>query len=275
MLAEWNTTQTVVLLIPLAFLTLGGGAWLFLRKTLRSRIGMERQLRSDPDINEWLVVFAWSRKVLYLPLIAGSFLAAILMLAKHGWGLDPQSTYDQVIGGVWLGLFFLNFLVDEYEMSIKVLLILILCVLVLCLWLSLLGWMMAFLRFFLRLNITLNAMAYALIGSILLLAILISWIRGLFYYVAITPNYLNIQVGPTETGEQVSREEYSTRIDTGDFLERLLGFGRVVITFRDQRRQPMMLLVGRIGGRAARLESIRGKLVVDRLQPHREGPGGV
>ena len=104
-----------------------------------------------------------------------------------------------------------------------------------------------------------------------MLAILIAWLRGLFYYVAITPNYMNIQVGPTETGEQIAREEYSTRIDTGDFLERLLGFGRIIITFSDQRRQPMMLLVGRIGKKAALLESIRGKLAFDRHQPAREG----
>jgi len=96
-------------------------------------------------------------------------------------------------------------------------------------------------------------------------------VRGLFYYVAITPNYLNIQSGPTETGEQVSREEYSTRIDTGDFLERLFGFGRIIITFSDTRRQPLFLLVGRIGKKASTLESIRGKLAVDRYQPVREG----
>ncbi|MCD6364588.1 MAG: hypothetical protein J7M14_01805, partial [Planctomycetes bacterium] len=108
------------------------------------------------------------------------------------------------------------------------------------------------------------------IGMIFLCAIVISWIKGLFYYVAITPNYMNIQVGPTETGEQIAREQYSTRIDTGDFLERLFGFGRIVITFRDQRRQPIMMLVSRIGKTAAKLESIRGKLAVDRYQPSRE-----
>jgi hypothetical protein len=83
------------------------------------------------------------------------------------------------------------------------------------------------------------------------------------YYVAITPNFMNVQSGPTETGEQIFREEFSTRIDTDDFLERLPGFGRIIVTFADQRRQPLMLLVGWIGRKAARLESIRGKIVVN------------
>ena len=101
-----------------------------------------------------------------------------------------------------------------------------------------------------------------------------SWIKGLFCYVAITPNYMNIQAGLTETAEQVSREDYTTRVDTGDFLERVMGFGRVIITFRDSRRMPMMLLVGGIGKKTQALETIRGKLTVD-THPIDEGHGGI
>ena len=132
------------------------------------------------------------------------------------------------------------------------------------------GWVKPFVRFFGHLGVEIDATGYLVLAGIFAMAILISWIKGLFYYVTITPNYMNIQVGPTETGEQISREEYSTRIDTGDFLERLVGFGRIVITFSDQRRQPIMLLVSRIGKRAQTLESIRGKLAIDRYQPARD-----
>jgi len=62
-------------------------------------------------------------------------------------------------------------------------------------------------------------------------------------------------------------------VDTGDFLERLLGFGRIIITFNERRRPPMILLVSRIGKKAAMLERIRGKLAVDRFQPGQ--PGGA
>lgn len=265
----WGWKRIVIFSVPFVLLLFGAVAWLFLRKTIRTRSRVARQLRDDPDINEWLVVFGWSRKVLYVPVILASLAACALMTLKEAdWipGINAE-----IVGGVWLGIFILNFLVDEYEMNIKVLLIGLLCVIVLLLWLMFMGWLVSFLRFFRHFGVEISPMGYLLLAIIFSLAILIAWLRGLFYYIAITPNYMNIQVGPTETGEQIAREEYSTRIDTGDFLERLLGFGRIVITFSDQRRQPMMLLVGRIGKKAALLESIRGKLALDRHQPAREG----
>jgi hypothetical protein len=94
----------------------------------------------------------------------------------------------------------------------------------------------------------------------------ISWLRGLFYYVAITPNYIDIQVGPTESGEQIGREDYNTKIDTSDFLERLLGFGRISITFKDRSRPPLTLLVWRIHKKAEMLEQVRATFAVDRPQ---------
>ncbi len=266
MLAQWDTTKWIIFLVPFFLLLAGGLGWLMLRKTLRTRTRVGNQLRDDPDINEWLVVFGWSRKVLYIPTIIAALCACVAMAF-----LQPGGTGSRIVGGIWLGVFFLNFLVDEYEMSVKVLMILVLVILVLVLWLVFMGWLWAVLRAFGYIAFTMNWIAYLCFAFVFALAIAISWIRGLFYYVAITPNYMNIQVGPTETGEQISREEYSTRLDTGDFLERLLGFGRIIITFSDQRRQPMMLLVGRIGKRAQRLESIRGKLAFDLHQPAREG----
>jgi len=264
----WTWQRIAVFCAPLAIILVGVIAWLFLRKTIRTRVRMERQLHDDPDINEYLVVFGWSRKVLYAPTILVSLISFALMLFKEAgvW----ESLNAGIVGGVWLAVFFVNFLVDEYEVSIKVLLIVLLCVGVLALWLAFLGWLMPFLRLFTHLWVSISSTGYLVIAIIFLLAIFVSWLHGLFYYVAITPNYMNVQIGPTETGEQISREEYSTRIDTSDFLERLFGFGRIVVTFADQRRQPILLLVGRIGRKAARLESIRGKLAVDRYQAQRE-----
>lgn len=257
MMAEWQWQKWAVFSVPFVLLAMGLLAWLMLRKTIRSRVRVEKQLRADPDINEWLVVFNWSRKVLYMPTIFASLIAAVIMF------ISPEGDHAGVVGGIWLGIFFLNFLIDEYELSIKLLLITLLCLIVLFLWLSFMGWLGGFLGMFKKLSVTINGLGYLVIAIIFMLAIGVSWLRGLFYYVAITPNYLNLQTGPTETGEQISREEYSTRVDTGDFLERLLGFGRIVITFADHRRLPKMLLIWRIGKRAAKLESIRGKLSVD------------
>jgi len=195
----WDWKKFAIFLIPFALVGIAVMVWFFMRKTLRTRLRMARQLRDDPDINEWLVVFGWSRKVLYLPTVGASLIACIVML------FDPGGYWPHVVGGTWLAIFVLNFLVDEYEMSIKVLVIIVLCLVLLGLWLASLDWFVPFLGIFKKLRVSLSPQGYLLLAMLFLLAIGIAWLKGLFYYVAITPNYLNIQVGPTETGEQISR----------------------------------------------------------------------
>ncbi|MEN6334752.1 MAG: hypothetical protein ABFE01_10860, partial [Phycisphaerales bacterium] len=116
---------------------------------------------------------------------------------------------------------------------------------------------------------------YLLIAIFGLLTIAISWLQGLFYYVAITPNFLNVQVGPAEAGEQIGREDYNTKVDTADFLERLLGFGRISITFKDKSRPPLTLLVWRIEKKAEMLERVRAKFAIDYPQQQRAGTSEV
>ena len=142
------------------------------------------------------------------------------------------------------------------------------------LWLHLVGWVGGFLRVFRHLGFSISGTGYLLVTLIGLLTIFISWVRGLFYYVAITPNYMNLQEGPTETGEQISREDYNTRIDTGDFVERLFGFGRIVITFKEKSRLPLTLLTWNIQGKAQMLERVRAKFAVD-LPQQRPAPAPV
>ncbi|MFB3892299.1 MAG: hypothetical protein ACE15C_09780 [Phycisphaerae bacterium] len=262
--------------IPAAIVVLGLVFWLFVRRSIRTRLKIVQQLRDDPQITDWLVVFNWTRKVIYVPTIIASLIAAGLMAATYDFkwldiGADPERHFAKTLGGVWLLIFFLNFLVDEYEMDLKALLLVGLAVAVVVLWLTLMDWLAPFIRSFRHLGVEMNSTGYLLLAFIFTLAIVISWIKGLFYFVALTPNFMNIQNGPNETSEQVSREAFSTRIDTGDFLERMLGFGQIIITFADTRRQPMVLLVGRVGSKAAKLESLRGHLAVEAVAPSGEG----
>jgi hypothetical protein len=113
---------------------------------------------------------------------------------------------------------------------------------------------------------SISGMGYLLIAIIGALTIGVSWLEGLFYYVAITPNNLDTQSGPAEAGEQIGREDYSTKIDTRDFLERLLGFGRIIVIFKDGRRPPINLLVWRVDKKAQMLDKVRAKFTVDRPQ---------
>ena len=74
---------------------------------------------------------------------------------------------------------------------------------------------------------------------------------------------MNLQEGPTESGEQIGREDYNSRIDTSDFLERLMGFGKIIITFKDKKREPISVLTWRIQKKAQMLEKVRAKFAID------------
>ena len=255
---SWFSNQMLALYIAAGVIVAFIAAWFILRKTLRTRLRMEKALREDPDINDWLVIYNWTPKVLYVPTIVASFFAAVLSCIP---GIPAA-----VIGGIWFVIFFLNFLVEEYNISIKILLITLISLGFFLLWLHLLGRVVDFLNLFKNIAISMNATVYLLIGIVGLLVIFISWLKGLFYYMTITPNYMNLQDGPTESGEQVGREDYNTRIDTSDFLERLMGFGRIIITFKERKREPIIVLVWKIRKKAQQLESVRAKFAIDHLQ---------
>ena len=264
----WTSNKMIALYILLGVVAIGVVVWFLLRKTVRTRLRMTQALVADPDINDWLIMFNWSTKVLYVPTMAVSLCASVLMFMKESeWGVF-STINPEIIGGIWFAIFLINFLVEEYDISIKILLISVVSLGFVFLWLNLVGWVPGFLRLFQHLALEISGTGYLLVTLIGLLTICISWFRGLFYYVTVTPNYMNIQEGPTETGEQIGREDYNSRIDTSDFLERLLGFGRIIITFKEKSRTPMIVLVWRVRNKAQRLEKVRAKLAVDHpVQP--------
>ncbi len=259
----WTSNKMIAFYIAIGLAVLTIVAWLLLRRTLRTRLRMEKTMRKDPDIDEFLIVFNWTPKILYFPTMVISLFASGLMYLQEADLWFFGSINPEIIGSIWLLIFFLNFLVEEYDITIMVMLASLLSVGFLLLWLNLVGWVAGFLSLFKHFALSISATGYLLVGIIGLLTVLTSWLKGLFYYVSITPNYMNLQEGPTETGEQIGREDYNTRIDTSDFLERLLGFGKIVITFKDRKRQPITLLVCTIRRKAQLLEKVRAKLVID------------
>ncbi|MFC1780973.1 hypothetical protein ACFLZ8_01740 [Planctomycetota bacterium] len=262
---SWVSNKMIAVYIALGFLAALGVAWLILKRTIRTRLKVEKVIREDPDINDWLIIFPWTLKTLYVPTIIASFLAALLMFMQEaGWIFS--SINPKVIGGIWFVVFFVNFIIEEYDVSIKLLMISLISLGFFFLWLHLGGWLMSFLRLFTHLALFASSTGFLMIGLIGLLTILLSWLKGLFYYITITPNYMNIQDGPTESGEQIGREDYNTRIDTDDFLERLMGFGKIIITFKDRKREPIVILVWRIQKKAQLLEKVRGKFAIDHPQ---------
>ena len=262
----WTSNGMIAIYIAAGVAVAAVVAWLLMRRTLRTRLRTEKNLRLDPDMSDWLVIFGWTPKVLYVPTMLTAVLAAILMFLHESGagvfaGIDPK-----IVGGIWFAIFFVNFLIEEYNINLRLLIIVFSCAGFLLLWLHLLGWVTGFLGLFGHLAFSISGTGYLLIAVIGALTVLVSWLHGLFYYVAITPNNLDIQTGPAEAGEQIGREEYSTKIDTGDFLERLLGFGRISVMFKDRSRPPICLLVWRVDKKAQMLEKVRAKLTVDHPQ---------
>lgn len=270
---SWGSNGMIALYIALGVVLAGVVAWLLLRRTLRTRLGVQKNLRLDPDLNDWLVVFGWTPKVLYVPTLLAAVLAALAMfLHESGWsifaGINPKT-----VGGLWFAVFFFNYLIEEYDISIRVLLLGMVGIGFLLLWLHLIGGVLPFLRLFRHLAFSISGTGYLLIALIGALTIGLSWLRGLFHYVAFTPNYINLQAGPAEAGEQIGREDFSTRVDTSDFLERLLGFGRICITFKEKARPPLGLLVWRVDKKAEMLEKVRAKYAIDYPQHTATPPG--
>jgi hypothetical protein len=259
----WLSNNMIAVYIAAGVVAAAVGVWVFLRRTFRTRLKMQKEMKLDPDITDWLIIFNWTPKILYAPTIAASFVASLIMFLNEADIWFFSSIPAVVIGGIWLAIFFVNFLVEEYSMSIKILIIVLVSLGCFLLWLNLLGWVTGFLRLFKYLALSVNATGYLLVGIIGLFTILVSWLKGLFYYLAITPNYMNLQEGATESGEQIGREDYNSRIDTSDFLERLMGFGRIIITFKDKKREPISVLTWRIQKKAQMLERVRGKFAID------------
>ena len=259
----WMTSKMIAFYIAIGIAVIAIIAWLALRKTLRTRLRMKKDMIQDPDIDDFLIIFDWTPKILYFSTMVASILASILMFLHQEKVWFFASMKPELVGSIWFAIFFLNFLVEEYEITIKALVITLLGIGFLFLWLNLVGWVSGFLGLFKHFGFSISATGYLLVSLIGFITILISWLKGLFYYVTITPNYMNLQEGPTETGEQIGREDYNTRIDTSDFFGRLLGFGKIVITFKDKKRQPISLLVWNIKLKAQQLEKVRAKLVID------------
>ncbi len=262
--AGWDwTSNTMLFVYILAGIVIAAVvAFLILRRTVRTRLQSEKRIAADPDINEWLVVFSWSPKVLYLPTIVVTLLAGVVTLVRDytGWFDWVPPTW---VGGVWFCVFLLNLIVEEYEVNLKVTLIAALAIGFSLLMLHLIGQVGSFFRVFRHVRIQMSGWTYLLFVVVGLSTLVVSWYRGLFYYIALTPNYMNLQWGPTESGEQIKRDQYRTTVDTSDLMERMLGFGRIIVTFLDQRRPPITLLVWRIGQKAPKVETLSGTFSID------------
>lgn len=277
----WLSKKMVAFYVVIGIAVIATMGWFLLvkREVVRTRLKVKVTMQNDPEltrldngkkINEFLIVFNWTRKVLYLPTIIASLIAAVLICVVEpeaaGW-FDSKMDSEivqmmEVIGGIWFAIIFLNFLVEEYNIRLMVIIMSLVSVGFLLLWLYLFGWFNSFFRLFTHLDVFISWKGYLLVGLIGMLTLLVSWVRGLFYFIVITPNFINIQEGLTETGTQIAKKDYNSSVDTSGLVERLLGFGKIKITFKGSEREPITLYVWKIGAKAKKLEEISTKTIV-------------
>ena len=278
----WLTNKMIAFYVVMGTAVIALTGWFFLVRSqvVRTRLKKKATMLNDPELTreengktvaEFLIVFNWTQKILYLPTVIASLFDALITYL-----LEPESALwffsemergqvnqiSEVIGGIWFALFFLNFLVEEYNIRFMVIVTSVVSVGFLLLWLYLSGWMNSFFHLFTHLDVFMSWKGYLLVALIGLLTIVISWIKGLFYYVVITPNFINVQEGLTETGTQIAKKDFYTSVDTIDLVERLLGFGKIKITFKGGERHPIVLYVWRIGAKAKKIEEIGTKMIV-------------
>jgi hypothetical protein len=163
--SPWVTGPMIAIYI---FIGLGVGiiiAWILLRKTLRTRLGMKKIMTEDSDIDEFLIAFNWTPKILYFPTMIASIVAANLMYLQEREIWFFASINPEIIGGVWFVIFFLNFLVEEYNITIMVILISFLGIGFLFLWLNLVGWVSGFLKLFRHFALSISSSGYLLVSS--------------------------------------------------------------------------------------------------------------
>ncbi|HRY60809.1 MAG TPA: hypothetical protein P5266_01340, partial [Candidatus Fermentibacter sp.] len=158
-----DIVRLIVILAPVLMLALLVGAWLLMRRTMRTRIEMDSQLKKDSEISEWLVIFGWTSKIIYAPTV-------ILSLLFFGLSFIP-GIHLGTLGAVWLAVFLFNFIIEEYEVGMKELLIFLLAGVALFVWLYLIGVLSDIVETLGEVDARMNGFAYLAFALIFLFAI--------------------------------------------------------------------------------------------------------
>jgi hypothetical protein len=216
-------------------------------KSIRTRIARDNELRQDQSISVWLTTFDWTWLVLFVP----SILVLILCgLAGYiiNWALPEGQTnliIHRVLGGFTFGFVCLNAAVVIFKLTPARVLLLFLVIGGFCLILLLMG-VDIFLHFFEKfkhLGVKVDPFGYLLMAYVGFFFLRLIWIAGLFDYIVMAPNRLDIQRGLSESERGIQRKDFRISVDTEDVILRLFKAGRIIISFPHSDRLPMSYLV--------------------------------
>ncbi len=267
---DWLSDPMIATYILSAFILFTEAAVIILINTARTRYSVERKIVDHREVHEYVILWNRPRWILYTPTMAMAVLAGIILCLKQ-WGLYSAAVTPGMLGGIWIVLCFLNVLVEQFHMSIKVVFIVIPTVVALLLVLHLVGYADKAVRLLRYTAVDLPAKFYFAAALIVGIVIFVGWLHGLFHYMAITPNVADLQRGLTETGRQIKNADYDVDFDATDVVERwLFGFGRIIISFRDPSRPPMVFFVPRASVVDEQIRRVRSVTAIDRTPDEEE-----
>ncbi len=262
--ADWGSNAMLAAYILSGTILAAEGAVLVLLKTARTRYSVERKILEHPEVNEYVILWNRPRWILYLPALLSALLFGVVSLVMQ---IDavPQLAEPSTLGGIWVVICVLNVLVEQFHMSVKTVLIVVPTVGAVLLVLNLVAYAGAAVRLLRYAAVDVPVKLYFITAVVIAVVIFVGWVHGLFHYMAITPNVADLQRGLTETGRQIKNADYEVDFDATDVVERwLFGFGRIIISFHDPSKPPLVFFVPHASVVDDRVRRVRSVTAVDR-----------
>lgn len=231
----------------------------------KTRWEMEERLYNEKKEDQ-LVIFNWTKKILHIPTIIASFLAALIVWVSVGEGENPSELMvPKIVGATWFCVWFVCHTIEDYDFNLTTVIALlsgILLIIVLVHFGSAWDEIGNILR---KISIYASPALYIGFGVAYLASIALSYVKGVFYYVAIEPNQITVQHRIGEDAETFQKMHYDVRVETAvDVFEWFFyDTGTIVITFHGGKRPPIECYVGRIRKKAPRLGNILGVTAVE------------
>ncbi len=242
-------------------------AFVALMRRATTRWEMEQRLHDDKDIHDWLVIFNWTKKILHIPTVACAFLAAFIVWLYSD--SENSAAIGNIVGATWFCVWLFCHIIEDNNIGLAVAVAIFVAV-VLFAALAVFGGVFRDIVEFAAewIHISASPALYIGFGLVYLMSIAMSYIKGLFYYVALEPNQMIVQFKIGEDGETFQRMQYDARVEaTVDIFEWFFfNMATIKIQFRDGKRSPMEFYVGRIKKKAGWLSAVLGVTAIDRAE---------
>jgi len=229
------------------------------------------QLPAESKPVDSLVIRPWPKIILMLPTLFAAFICGILMAWYQMPTADAQATFGATQH--YIGLFFLfvlaiNLTMLLYDLSLRGFILVALLIAVMVLVLALINrssgtsvW--AIIGRFLSVKVVANDRFYFLFAMVLLFNLGIAWIITRFNYWKIEHNEIIIHKGFMHEQERHPTAQARFTLVIDDVVEyAILGTGRLVFHFGDNKTQHELSTVLFVHRKAKRLDELLGRISV-------------